>query len=118
MEDKAQQIHQDLRGKECGRTIPVVIRRNLHQVHAHHLPSGRQALQEFQDFIIEKATMARRAGAWRYRWVKAIDIHRDIIARTSGHPLQHALRRQRPELADRQDIGPGSAGSGIVLPVR
>ena len=72
MQDAPERVHEDLGGENAGRAGRIVIRRDLDQIEPDNIATFGEAVDEFQDFVIEKAAVARRAGSGRDRRVESI----------------------------------------------
>ena len=88
MHHAAYDVQQDLRGKDRGRAAPVVIGRDLDEVHSDHLSASRKPGHELQHLVIEEPAMRWRARA-RAR-VASIPIARTWRTERMSEPIARA----------------------------
>ena len=92
-------------------------RAHLDQVDADHFTLAWQALEDFKHLVIEKAAVARGAGAGRDGRVEAVDIDGAIVAHAIGDAVEHALGSEFADFANGQNIRSRRAGRRIVFAI-
>ena len=115
MEDVAQEVEQDLGREDRGDSGRIIGRRHFHQIDADDVAAPGNALQQLHDLPIEEAAVAGRARAGRDRGVERVDVDRDVVARTFGDQLQHALGAELAALAHRADLRAAPARILVAL---